>query len=294
LDSRGEYSRAFEYMQQAHRIQGRETQFNLEGEKDKMRRIQSVLSSNFITSHADSGLRDTRPVLVSGMPRSGTTLAEQVLASHPGVVGKGERMALGQAAGKLCGGNYPESLLTANPDQMHAEGERFVADLCRDTGDALRVVDTTPMNFRFTGLAASILPDARFIHCKRNAMDNCLSLYRQMLTGPVGFEHDLGTLGAYYRLQADLLTHWQKVLGDRLYVLEYEKLVQKPEVEIRKLLEFCGLEFDPACLEFHQSSRVIKSPSASQVRQPIYNSSVGAWKRYEKQLQPLAKALEYE
>ena len=148
-----------------------------------------------------------------------------------------------------------------------------------------------PHNFLYIGLIRVILPNAKIINCSRDPMDNCLSIYRQYLTGPRGFEHNLSELGAYYRLHRELLDHWQQVLGGRLYVLQYEKMVTEPEHEIRKLLEFMGLPFDERCLAFHQTGRVVRSPSASQVHQPLFASSIGAWQHYAEHLQPLAQAL---
>jgi hypothetical protein len=147
------------------------------------------------------------------------------------------------------------------------------------------------MNFPYLGLAAALLPGARFIHCLRDPLDNGLSIFRQYLTGPRGFEHDLRDLGRYYNLHLDLLRHWQEALGDRLYVLHYERLVNDPESEIRRLLAFLDLPFDERCLAFHQTRRTVRSPSAAQVRQPLYASSIGAWRRYAESLQPLRNAL---
>jgi hypothetical protein len=141
------------------------------------------------------------------------------------------------------------------------------------------------------GLAALMLPGARFVHCLRDPMDNCLSIFRQYLTGPRGFEHSLRNLGGYYRLHLDLLDHWQATLAARLFVLRYERLVNDAESEIRRLLEFLDLPFDERCLEFHLTDRVVRSPSAGQVRQPLYASSIGAWRRYAENLRPLAEAL---
>jgi len=154
-----------------------------------------------------------------------------------------------------------------------------------------RVTDITPMNFMVLGLAATLFPRARFLVCRREPMDNCLSIYRQPLTQPHAYAHDLENLGKYYRLHEALIEHWQGVLGDRLFTLQYEQLGADPEAVIRELLDFSGLSFDPACLAFHATDRVVKSPSASQVRQPLYSSSVGAWRRYEKHLQPLIDGL---
>ena len=294
LESMGGYSRAFEFMSEGHRIQGREQKFKLAEEVKRFERIKAIITRDLIDRLSRHGTNDTRPVLLAGMPRSGTTLAEQVLASHPRVHGTGESMALAGAVNRLANDPKPAFPLGLEPireDLLRAEAKRYLGQLCVGAKNAARITDTTPMNFLYTGLAACLLPDARFVQCLRDPLDNCLSIYRQMLTGPRGFEHNLEDLGGYYRLHAELLLHWKELLGDRLYVLQYENLVAEPETEIRRLLNFCGLPYDEHCLAFHETDRVIRSPSASQVRQPLYASSVGSWKRYESNLQPLRDAL---
>jgi hypothetical protein len=185
------------------------------------------------------------------------------------------------------GGN-PEGL---NTSELEDEATVLLAQLTSAAGREQRIIDTTPMNFPYLGLAAAMLPGARFIHCLRDPLDNGLSIFRQYLTGPRGFEHDLRDLGRYYNLHLGLLSHWQKVLGARLYVLRYEHLVNDPESEITRLLAFLDLPFNERCLAFHQTRRTVRSPSAAQVRQPLYASSIGAWQHYAESLQPLVDAL---
>lgn len=294
LESVGDYSRAFHYMGEGHRIQGQGQEFKLAAEAERFERIKEIFNRDLADRITGSGIQDDRPVLVAGMPRSGTTLAEQVLASHPQVHGSGESMALAGVAKRLSNDAklpFPSGLEPFREDRLRHEAEQYLKQLCTGVENATRITDTTPMNFLYSGLAACLLPGARFIHCLRDPLDNCLSIYRQLLTGPRGFEHKLEDLGGYYRLHADLLSHWRELLGDRFYILQYENLVLEPEAEIRRLLDFCGLEYNKRCLAFHETDRVVRSPSAGQVRQALYTTSIGAWKHYESDLQPLKDAL---
>ncbi len=234
-----------------------------------------------------------RPILVIGMPRSGTTLTEQILASHPQVHGGGERDLAARMANEiaaLTGKPYPLGFEGLGEKLLHRLGQQYLEGL----GDGVTtpfVTDTTPMNFLHVGLLAAALPGARFVHCRRDAMDTCLSIFMHPLTDAHAYAHDLETLGRYYRLYRRLMRHWETLLPDRLHELRYESLVEKGEAEIRRLLTFCGLPFDAACVAFHRTDRVVRSPSAGQVRQPIYGSSIGRWRRFEHQLAPLRHAL---
>ncbi len=290
LESAGDYPAAFGYMSEGHRLQARDSKFSLQQEQRRFEDIQRATPPQRLAALQGAGPEDGRPVFIAGLPRSGTTLAEQVLASHPLVSGQGESTALMQVAARLAYpfGGDPDGLNTA---QLQDEASSLLAQLTRGAGQARRVIDTTPMNFPYLGLAAAMLPGARFIHCLRDPLDNGLSIFRQYLTGPRGFEHDLRDLGRYYNLHLGLLSHWEEALGDRLHVLRYEHLVNDPETEIRRLLAFLDLPFDERCLAFHQTRRTVRSPSAAQVRQPLYASSIGAWRRYAKSLQPLRDAL---
>lgn len=290
LESRGEFSRAFRYMNAGHQLQAMAQPFSLDREREIFERIRMLFDGTRYDPQTSSGAPDEHVVFVAGMPRSGTTLAEQVLASHPEVRARGESMALARAANRL-GWPFDGGHADLDSTLLQDEARFLLGEMLPPENRTSRVIDTTPMNFPYFGLAALMLPGAKFVHCIRDPMDNGLSIYRQFLTGPRGFEHDLGTLGNYYLLHLELLEHWQQVLGERLYVLQYEKLVTEPEIEIRALLDFIGVPFDARCLAFHQTRRLVRSPSAGQVRQPLYTSSIGAWHRYENELIPLSRAL---
>jgi tetratricopeptide (TPR) repeat protein len=294
LEKTSAYDRAFHFMSEAHRILAGEQRFNLRRQHEKVTDSMAFFDAALFRALAEKGSESEHPVFISGMPRSGTTLAEQILASHAQVHGAGEQTIMAelvQALSAETGFHYPDCVGKAASEHLQNAIGRYTKTVWSGAGDARRIIDTTPMNFMVMGLAAALFPNARFVICKRDPMDNCLSIYRQQLTSPHAYAHDLETLGRYYRLHEMLVDHWVSVLGDRVFVLRYESLVDDSENMIRKLLAFCGLPFDEACVAFHRHDREVKSPSASQVRQPIYSSSIGAWRNYEKHLQPLLKAL---
>jgi hypothetical protein len=294
LESAGEREAAFQSMQMAHEIRSRTNPFNMESAVQSFSTLRTYFTSRRIAKLQEGGVPDERPVLVIGMPRSGTSLVEQILASHPLVHGAGETGLLGMAAAQLSRRleqTYPEGL-DALPDHVIREqAQQYLAGLEKRAGSAQRIVDTTPMNYLQLGLAAALLPDARFVHCRRDPMDNCLSIYRQMLGDAHSYAHDLHDLGHFYQMYEQLMEHWQEILPGRIHEVSYERLVQDPRGEIRQLLEFCGIPNSPACLEFQQTQRLVRTAAASQVRQPLYDSSIGAWKLYATQLEPLRQIL---
>ena len=228
------------------------------------------------------------PVFIVGMPRSGTSLVEQVLASHPAVFGAGELNLINRAAIRLRHeAGYP---LQAAPDaelkEISAAYLSFVKDL---GGDAGRVIDKMPTNFRNLGLIAQLFPKARIIHTRRDSMDTCFSCYMQNFQGSGNaFIYNLDWLGHYYELYLKLMDHWRAVLPTSMLEVDYEALVADQEEESRRLVAFLGLEWDDSCLEFHNTERAVVTASFTQVRQPIYRSSICQWRRFENQLKPLA------
>ncbi|MEE8444459.1 MAG: sulfotransferase, partial [Alphaproteobacteria bacterium] len=242
---------------------------------------------------AQAGASDSEiPVFIVGMPRSGTSLIEQILASHPEVAGAGELMFLGEAVGRLRReADYP----AAPPPALARDvANGFLERLARAGGDARRITDKMPSNFMHAGLIAMLFPGARIIHTRRDPADTCLSCFFQNFAGTsLAFSYDLADLGHYYRQYSRLMEHWRQCLPDRPGLLEvdYEKLVGHQERESRRLIEFLGLDWSDSCLSFHETKRVVTTASHSQVRQPVYRTSVGRWKRYGDRLAPLLKSL---
>jgi hypothetical protein len=244
------------------------------------------------------GVSSELPVFIVGMPRSGTSLVEQILASHPSVMGAGELRDIGRCAERLktrlnSTEDYPACLVELDQETASELAEQYLERLKSICTDEIRVTDKMPGNFLRLGLVAMLLPGARVIHCRRHPLDVCLSCYFQDFIRRSGLSYafDLQNLGEYHTQYAKLMEHWRHVLPLRLLEVDYEQLVDEPEKMSRHLVEFCGLPWDPACLEYHKTQRNVWTASSWQVRQPIYTQSVGRWKHYETYLQPLKNAL---
>jgi tetratricopeptide (TPR) repeat protein len=300
-DRAGEYSEAF-----AHYRRGNELRRHLAAlagftyDPAAHHRLVDQLSAFFTPGwfqHARPFGSDSElPVFVVGMMRSGTTLAEQILASHPRVFGAGELSEIGRLVGALPGllpggRAYPECLAALDAPTAHGLGERLLRRLRDIGGAAVRVIDKQPFNFQHLGLIATLFPRARVIHCRRDPIDTCLSCFVQFFGKPHPFALDLAHLGHYYREYERLMDHWRRVLPLPLFELHYEELTADQEAVSRRLVEFCGLDWDERCLRFHETQRPVRTASTLQVRRPMYRSSVGRWKRYEAHLGPLLEAL---
>lgn len=240
-----------------------------------------------------SGGSDTQtPVFIVGMPRSGTSLVEQILASHPSIFGAGELNLVNRAAIRLRHETgYPLQL--APVAELNNISTAYLAYIKKLGGGADRITDKMPTNFRSLGLIAQLFPNARIIHVRRDPMDTCFSCYMQNFHGfGNAFIYSLDWLGHYYGLYLRLMEHWRAVLPTPMLEVDYESLVSDQKSESRKFVEFLGLEWDDACLEFHKAERAVVTASFTQVRQPIYRSSVGQWRRFENQMKPLANVFD--
>lgn len=250
----------------------------------------------FIAEKARLGSDSRRPVFIVGMPRSGTSLVEQIIASHPQAFGAGELPDMGLLVNDAApGANSFEAqidvLRTLDGKTARAMAERYLARLKAMDEKAARVTDKMPQNFLELGLIAILFPGAAIIHCRRDAADTCISCFLSGLSMQHGYTRDLATLGAYWRAYARMMEHFGQVLGDRILHVDYESLVNDPEPAARALLAHCGLDWDDRCLEFWKTERRVSTLSREQVRQPVYTSSVGRWHRYGAGTQPLIEAL---
>lgn len=253
---------------------------------------------HYDAAHAElppaEGASTDAPVLVCGMPRSGTTLVEQILASHPSVEGIGEIPALPHALGRIEG--HPDQRVSAAASMSDADltgiGERYAAELRRLAPNAEVVVDKFLTNFLQVGLLRRALPGARFVHVRRAPMDNGFGIFRTLFTSTIPYAYDFKEIASAYELTHRICDHWASVMPSTILQIDYEDLVADLEGTARRLVEFAGLPWDDACLSYHDTERSVQTASATQVRQPIYSSSVNRWKSYEAQLKPLAQAFE--
>ena len=259
--------------------------------------IRAFFTAEFLARHQGLGDVSNMPVFIVGMPRSGTTLVEQVLASHKAVFGAGERTELRRTVERFSGpgGILPlwEAASTIGGDAFSRMGAAYVAAMRPLAPDAARITDKMPANFHFAGLIHMILPKARIIHVTRDPVDTCLSCFSKLFTSGQNYSYDLAELGRFHRACQRLMAHWREVLpADVFLEVRYESLVHDLEPEARRMLAHCDLPWDDACLEFHKTSRAVNTASMTQVRQPIYRGSVGRWRPGPALLRPLLEALE--
>jgi tetratricopeptide (TPR) repeat protein len=298
-DSRKDYAAAFAAWTRANGFQ-RELHGPLVRERllERTRRLREVFTPELFRKHASWGSADERPVFIVGMYRSGTTLVEQIIAAHPQAYGCGElpdlariAKALAQEIGTLTA--WPESASALTPAMTRMAAQHYLDVLDRRTRRpaALRITDKAPGNFFYLGLAALLFPKARVVWCRRDPRDVCLSIFSENFAVEQTFATRLEDIAFYYHEQERLMRHWQQVLPLPITTVNYEELVADFEPNVRRLLEALGLPFAPECLAFHQQQRAVLTPSRWQVRQPLYASSVGRWKRYEPWLGPLLQAL---
>lgn len=297
----GEDERAFACLHEGNRLKRAMVHYDARLTGERITALANTFTRELLQrfSGTSAGDPSEAPVFVVGMPRSGTSLVEQILASHPDVHGAGELGVLRQLVpgvsaleSDVCPPRYPEALARYSPADLARLGVEYVGRVCDPYPHKKRVVDKMPVNFLYAGLIHLILPNARIIHCCRDPVDTCLSCYMRTFTGDVGFSYDLSELGEYYRHYSSLMNHWRTLLpAERFLEVRYEDIVSNLEGEARRMVEFCGLPWDAACLSFHRTDRVVRTASATEVRRPIYRTSIGRWRPYARHLEPLLTAL---
>jgi len=290
----GNYQSSFHFLEIGQAIKAQETPYDDSKVADFYGCMEDVFAKPFNLIGVAASVEQPQPVFVLGMPRSGTSLVEQILASHPDIKGAGELSLMEDTvnqATRLTGKPFPECVHLLSNLQLKQLGDSYLSQLKKRTLPACWIVDKTPMNFQYLGFIATILPSARIIHCRRDPIDNCLSIFKLPFENSHTYAHGLESLGLHYVRYAELMKHWERILTSRMINVDYESLVDDVERQSRKMLGHLELPFDDAVLEYYKTDRLVKTPSASQVRRPIYRDSVAAWKRYESQLQPLINAL---
>jgi tetratricopeptide (TPR) repeat protein len=292
-----EHEAAARQMVAGNSLQRRHAHYDEAGTLNELRQAEELFTTALMERLSGCGNRSDAPIFIVGMPRSGTTLIEQVLASHPAVFGAGELSHLAEAVDRLpsqmgSGLRFPEFAPAMTGEWVRRLGDDYVQALERESAGARRITDKMPHNFRFVGLIRLALPNARIIHARRDPVDTCLSCYSIWFRERQMFTYDLAELGRLYRAYDRLMGHWRRVLPPGAMIeVDYEALVGNFEEEARRIVAYCGLEWHPACLDFHKTERPVLTASISQVREPLYHSSVGRWRPYERMLQPLLKEL---
>lgn len=292
LDDAGAYDQAFAAYAEGNRLHYAAHGYDDRAADDRQQRIMATFDKAFFAARAEwqgTADPDRRPVFIVGMPRSGTTLLEQILCSHPQVHGAGELSLFGDAvAASLGAQDYPQGAQWLSEEQVRGLGATYLREVWKLAPDSRVISDKMPANFFYLGLIHLALPHARIIHARRDPMDSCFSCYSRLFSETMDFAYDQQALGRYYVRYRQLMQHWQQVLPPgSILDLDYEALIADPEGQARRVMNFVGLPWDPACLEFHRNPRPVKTASVAQVRRPLYASSVARWKHFARHLWPL-------
>ncbi len=290
----GRYEPAFHHYQRAQEL--RPLPDDLERHLEEIAQLRAIFSTEAMAQLPRANHDTQQPVFIVGLPRSGTSLVEQILASHPQVHGGGELTALwklAQSLPEVSGANkpYPGCIGDCSPQQMAQVARRYLEQLEAMAPGAERVTDKLPHNFLHLGLIQLLFPQARVIHCVREPLDTCLSIYFHRFNSSHAYARNLRSLGRYYRAYEGLMEHWRQVLDLPQLTVRYEDLVEDVEGMSRQLVAFCGLDWYEACLHFHANARVVNTPSHEQVRRPIYRDALQRWRHYEPWIGPLREGL---
>ena len=295
LDDMGEYDRAFAHYRRANDL--RRVEYSRKRRAREAERIKTVFSEENFSRMPRSPLLSQRPVFIVGMPRSGTTLVGQIIATHPEVYGAGELRDVGLLSLRLSRNEeripYPEYLLRAQKEEIQRLSRQYLSKMRHTAPHAARFTDKMWQNYEHIGLIELLFPQARIIHCRRNPVDTCMSCYQQSFgTAGPPFAYNLENLATYYDEYRQIMEHWYDVSSLRILEVDYEELVGDPEEQSRRLIDFIDLEWDPVCLKFYENRRTVRTASHAQVKQPIYRSSVGRSQHYRKHLGPLIEAFQ--
>jgi tetratricopeptide (TPR) repeat protein len=295
-----QHERSFHHLLQGNALNRQQITYDETETLRHFARIEAVFTAKLM--HDKQGLGDPSllPVFIVGMPRSGTTLIEQILASHPKVFGAGELANFGKGLESVNNVNgvpmlFPEMVPAMFAEQLRQLGATYLKSIRTMAPEAERITDKMPVNFMYAGLIHLALPNARIIHAQRDPVDTALSCFSILFTEGQPYSYDLGELGRYYRAYQALMEHWRKVVPAGVMLeVQYEDVVDDLEGQARRIVAHCGLEWDDACVAFHKTQRIVQTASTVQVRQPIYQSSVGRWHPYKDQLRPLLEALDID
>jgi tetratricopeptide (TPR) repeat protein len=298
-EDRADFATAFARYAEGARLRRLKAPYDADETSEAAAKARALFTAPFFAARAAAGGGPADPIFVIGLPRSGSTLVEQILASHSEVEGTMELPEIGalvrdfvRAARKGAASPYPEILAELDPQQLSSLRDAYLdrTRAYRKLGKA-RFIDKMPNNFRHLGLIQLILPNAKIIDARRHPMSACFSAFKQHFARGQNFSYDLGDLGRYYRDYLELMAHFDEVLPGRIHRVIYEDMVEDTEGEIRRLLDYCGLTFEPACLRFHENERAVRTASSEQVRRPIFRDGLDQWRRYEAWLGPLKDAL---
>ncbi len=297
LEDTGDYARSFEHLRKGNALKRGQISYDESGILNLFRRISAVFDGGLLDRFQGKGDPSQVPIFVLGMPRSGSTLIEQILASHPQIHGAGELADFETAVSSVINSvarpaGYPECVPALDGDTLRRIGRSYLARLPAVADGKVRIVDKMPGNFLNIGLIRLSLPNAKIVHTMRHPLDTCVSCYSKLFTSGHHYTYDLAELGRFYRAYSELMAHWRLVLppGAMLGV-SYENVVGDLEGQARRLIDYCGLPWDDRCLSFHKTRRPVRTASAIQVRKPVFRTSIERWRKYETGLAPLLDEL---
>jgi len=283
---------AFKHFSIANSIKRKSIHYDSENHSTYIDSLIKVFSNDYFDKKVSLENSTEQPVFIVGMPRSGTTLVEQIVSSHPKVFGAGELTELRYIEAELNEySHYPKCILEIDSLTINKHSARYITKTRSYSETALRITDKMPSNFLRIGLIKTLFPNAYIIHCKRNPFDTCSSIYTTYFAEGNQHTYDLEELAKYYLDYEKLMVHWKEVFGSQILDVQYEELVRNQEVISKQLIEYLGLEWDNQCITFYKNERTVKTASNLQVRKPIYSNSINRWEKYEKQLEPLRKIL---
>ena len=296
-DKKSDYALAFSAYEQANKLK-QHNPFNTNAYSNTIDEFIRVYSKESFSQLARSSINDESPVFILGLPRSGTSLVEQILASHSKIYGAGELSTIGGLARNVArlaqsSSTYPLAALELTENTCNLMAQQYLKETKTLSGEgAVRVTDKMPGNFHHIGLIAQLFPKARIIHCLREPLDTCISIYFQDLDGIHDYAYGLKDIGNFYNQYERLMQHWENVVDLKFMSIHYEDLVNKQEEYSRQLVEFCGLDWEDQCLQFFKNDRTVLTASYNQVNKPIYKSSVKRWENYSPYIDDLIKTVQ--
>jgi len=298
LEDRRQYDESFHCYRLGNNLKKKLEGYNADKTEERTRRMRGICSYEFLSASSGKGDPAPDPIFIVGLPRSGSTLLEQILASHSEVDGTKELVYIPAIVRRLGGkvkkstiSRYPDILAEMNPSRLRELGQEYMDRSRIQRADAPFFIDKMPNNFMHIGLIHLILPNAKIIDARRHPMAACFSSYTQLFARGQSFTYGLSNIGRYYRNYVDMMDHWDLVLPGKVLRVHYERVVSDIETQVRRMLDHCGLEFEEACLQFHQTQRAVRTASSEQVRQPIYTAALEHWRNYETHLNELKSAL---
>ena len=291
-----DFSNAFKYYNEGNYLHRKSIIFSIKNEKNEFNNIKKTFNEKLFNKFKQSGDLHSTAIFIIGMPRSGSTLVEQILSNHPKVFGGDELIFLGNLIKKhfdnKASGLFLKNIINIDEENLKKIGHEYISNLRNISDNSERVTDKFLINFKWIGLIKLILPNSKIVHCVRNPRDNCLSIFKNYFTSnKLNFSYNLEEIAEFYNLYSDLMEYWKNMLPKYFFDIKYEKLIQNPKQQIRNLLKECNLTWHDNCLKFYNNKRPIKTASDTQARKKIYKSSVDSWKNYEKDLKKFFKIL---